>query len=382
MIGAGGLARRVLLLIGLPSAAWGQRVSSSLDVGGAAMRYADSVNSNGGSVSPAVAFEWPRATLGGAATFSHFASGWSSQGALNGSMFSRGVGPLVGEFAATAGGSAHQDGTRTGQALGNIRGHFMAEHVGAWLGGGTGQTWDGFVWRNIVATELGAWVKGWDATFVASAVPTSVADSIRYTDSQLSAHWMRPGLNFELGAEIGTRAGATGAIIGGSGRHWGSIAVTQWFAPKVGLIVSGGTYPIDLTQGFPGGRFLTVSVRFRTAPPREKADPRGSSGSVSSDGAASEPSMTFRALPPFHGAVLLEVTAFGARQVEVSGDFTSWKAVKLSSSGGGVWQVSLPITRGTHQMNIRVNGGPWLVPPGLPRLTDEFGGPVGLLVVE
>jgi len=92
--------------------------------------------------------------------------------------------------------------------------------------------------------------------------------------------------------------------------------------------------------------------------------------------------MTFRALPPFHGAVLLEVTAFGARQVEVSGDFTSWKAVKLSSSGGGVWQVSLPITRGTHQMNIRVNGGPWLVPPGLPRLTDEFGGPVGLLVVE
>ena len=350
------------------------------------MRYADSVNSNGGSLTPALSVEWPRATLGGAATFSHFASGWSSQGALNASMFSRGAGPLVGEFAATAGGSAHQDGTRTGQALGNIRGHFMADHAGAWLGGGTGRTWDGSDWRSVIATELGAWLKAWDATVVASAAPTSVADSIRYTDSQLSAHWTKAGSSLELGAEIGVRAGSTGAIIGGSGRHWGSIAVTQWLAPHVGLILSGGTYPIDLTQGFPGGRFLTLSIRFRSAPPSEKAGPHESNFVASSDGGgvagSSGPAMKFRALPPLDGFVLLEVAAAGARMVEVSGDFTSWKPVKLTTSAEGVWRVSLPISRGTHQINVRVNGGLWLVPPGLPRITDEFGGPVGLLVVE
>jgi hypothetical protein len=33
-------------------------------------------------------------------------------------------------------------------------------------------------------------------------------------------------------------------------------------------------------------------------------------------------------------------------------------------------------------MNLRLNGGQWLVPPGLLSMLDEFGGRVGLLVVE
>jgi len=383
----GRVARRVLLLFCLPPAAWGQRVSSSLDLGGAAMRYADSVSANGGSLTPALAIDWPRATLGGAATFSHFPSGWSSQAAMNGSIFSRGAGPLVGEFVATAGGSAHQDGTRTGQALGNIRGHVMAERGGAWLGGGTGRTWDGTDWRNVVNAELGGWLKGWGSTVVASRVPTSVDDSVRYTDSQISAHWA--GSSIELGGELGVRGGMTGAIIGGSGRHWGSIAVTTWLDPHLGVILSGGTYPIDLTQGYPGGRFLTLSVRLRSSDPTATVNPResASSGSSGADGASrvepNEPVMTFRALPPSNGVVMIEVTAAGARTVEVSGDFTVWKPVKLTpSASGGVWRLSMPIARGTHQINLRVNGGRWLVPPGLTPITDEFGGAVGLLVVE
>jgi len=92
--------------------------------------------------------------------------------------------------------------------------------------------------------------------------------------------------------------------------------------------------------------------------------------------------MTFKALPVSDGTVALEVAAYGAKTVEVSGDFTSWKPVKLAPSTGGAWKISLPIPHGTHQINVRVNGGQWLVPPGLPRLTDEFGGAVGLLVVN
>jgi len=57
--------------------------------------------------------------------------------------------------------------------------------------------------------------------------------------------------------------------------------------------------------------------------------------------------------------------------------------VKLTpSASGAVWRLSMPIARGTHQINLRVNGGRWLVPPGLTPITDEFGGAVGLLVVE
>jgi hypothetical protein len=232
----------------------------------------------------------------------------------------------------------------------------------------------------VIAGEIGAWMKAGDATLVASSAPTAVDDSVRYTDSQLSAHWSRSSV--EIGAEIGLRSGATGAIIGGSGRHWGSIAVTSWIAPRVGMILSGGTYPIDLTQGFPGGRFLTLSLRIRSSPGREPKDPHESNGGGVARAGSGEPAMTFRALPPSRGLVVIEVTMPGARSVEVSGDFTLWKPVRLTRSPGGVWRISLPMGRGTHQINLRVNGERWLVPPGLTPMTDEFGGAVGLLVVE
>jgi hypothetical protein len=352
-----------------------------LDIGGAAMRYADSLTANGGSLSPALAIEWPRGSIGGAATFSHFASGWSSQGAMNGSVFSHAAGLLVAELAGTAGGSAHQDGTRTGQALGTARGHLMSDRSGAWVGGGAGKTWDGDGWRNVINGELGAWMKAGAATLVASTTPTSVDDTVRYTDSQLSAHWSESDI--EVGAEVGFRAGATGTIVGGSGRRWGSVAATKWLAPRVGVVLSGGTYPIDLTQGFPGGRFVTLSVRFRSTPTTSASggpsDRRDTAPGTAGD---KEPAMTFQALPTTGGQVQLTVTASGVRSVEVSGDFTGWKPVLLTGGTGGKWVVSLPIARGTHQINVRLNGERWMVPSGLTPITDEFGGSVGLLVIE
>jgi hypothetical protein len=33
-------------------------------------------------------------------------------------------------------------------------------------------------------------------------------------------------------------------------------------------------------------------------------------------------------------------------------------------------------------MNIRLDGGAWIVPPGLLTSTDEFGGLVGLVTIE
>ncbi len=381
MIRWGAVARQILLSVALAPAAWAQRISSSVDIGGAAMRYADSLTANGGSVSPALAIEWPRATLGGAATVSRFASGLSSQGAMNASVFSHAAGLFVAELEGTAGASAHQDGTRTGQALGGFRGHLMADHSGAWLGGGMGRTWDGQTWRNVLNAELAGWFKADNVTLVASTTPTSVADTVRYTDSQLSMHWSRSVV--ELGGEIGFRAGATGAVVGGSGRRWGSVATTAWVAPNVGVVLSGGTYPIDLTQGFPGGRFVTLSLRIRSSPPAvESSRSADASGAAPANGANREASLSFRTLPTDGGQVQLEVHAPDARSVEVSGDFTSWRPVPLSRAGGGRWVVSLPIPSGTHQINVRVNGERWMVPPGLPPITDEFGGVAGLLVIE
>jgi len=72
----------------------------------------------------------------------------------------------------------------------------------------------------------------------------------------------------------------------------------------------------------------------------------------------------------------------GARLVEINGDFTNWIPVPLVPTEGDKWSVSVPIKRGKYQMNMRVDGGQWIVPPGLLSMADEFGGTVGLLVIE
>jgi hypothetical protein len=68
--------------------------------------------------------------------------------------------------------------------------------------------------------------------------------------------------------------------------------------------------------------------------------------------------------------------------VEVSGDFTEWVPMKLTSAGEGNWTLTLPVAPGHYQMNLRIDGGRWIVPPGLVPMVDEFGGAVGLLIVE
>jgi 1,4-alpha-glucan branching enzyme len=64
------------------------------------------------------------------------------------------------------------------------------------------------------------------------------------------------------------------------------------------------------------------------------------------------------------------------------GDFTDWAPAQLATGRRGWWTITLPIPAGTHRMNLRVDGGAWGVPPGLPVLTDEFSGTTALLTVE
>jgi 1,4-alpha-glucan branching enzyme len=81
-------------------------------------------------------------------------------------------------------------------------------------------------------------------------------------------------------------------------------------------------------------------------------------------------------------AVTLRVNAPGAHSVEINADFTNWTPVKLAPAGDDWWTSTLPLKPGKYQMNLRVNGGDWTVPPGLLSMVDEFGGTVGLLVLE
>ena len=72
----------------------------------------------------------------------------------------------------------------------------------------------------------------------------------------------------------------------------------------------------------------------------------------------------------------------GVEAVDVMGDFSDWSPLTLTRRGRDLWELALPLSPGMHQINVRVDGGAWMPPPGVPTMRDAFNGEVGLLVVN
>lgn len=372
----GGLLTLAALVAGgaIPGRAAAQRVTSSLDVQGTRLRYADTVDATATGLTPSVRLDWSHALLRASGTYAQLSSAWSADGGVDGALFSPSRGPLSAELAGSVGGSTHQDGTRTGMAIGMGRLHLDGESAGLWVGAGGGATSDGFVWRGVKQGEAGAWLSNGPASLTLTAEPTIVDDSIRYTDMTAEGGWTAGRL--ELDAVGGARAGAHLPSVASNATAWGSVRAVVWLASRVALLGSAGTYPVDYTQGFPGGRFASIGVRLSLTP-RARAVPEiEPAAAVPAVGGIS----TLQLVPGAKGSVL-RVLAPGARSVEVNGDFTGWTPRALTPAGQGWFTLPAPIASGTYQMNVRVDGGTWIVPPSLTVVRDEFGGSSGVLVV-
>jgi hypothetical protein len=376
------------LLAAVPSLALeAQRVAPILDVGASTVRYADSVSVAATTLSPTLRIESSNATVAASGTLSQIASGgWTAQGTLAASRFVPLGGRFHGELAATAGGSAHQDETRTGQLLAQGRAHFIGSARGLWVGGGLGTTWDGVAAHGLTLVDAGAWLSTGSATVLAAVAPTLIRDvgqpSLRYTDATAAARWV--GARAEVGASLGTRLGSDLPTTTGAST-WGSVSGALWVAGPVAVAASAGSYPIDYTQGYPGGRFVSLALRLARRP-----------GSKATSGAADASLAAARGVVAPIGPIAsffvgpsadrkhrtIAVRARAATSVEVTGDFTGWQPVRLTRRRDGRWVGTLPIPAGTHEIALRIDGGEWIVPPGLTTIRDEFGGLSGLLVIR
>jgi len=365
-----------------PVGASAQRVLSSVDISGTAVRYADSVDASGASVSPAFRVDWSHATLSANADISALAGKSATQGMIAPSMFTPSFGPAFAELAGSFAGSTHEDGTHTGQMLAAGRVYYApAPSGGAWLGGGVGQTWDGSAWRQITQGELGAWLDHSGVTTLVTLTPVRIADGIRYNDLEVAIRY--PGRSVEIGASLGGRTGSSGPVLGENQRVWGTVSALHWMSSRIALLASAGSYPVDLTQGFPGGRFATVTLRIASANTRRTTAVVGSSKEPSSDATANEAvARSFEVLTEAGNRRVISVDASGASVVEISGDFTQWRPVALSRGADGRWTMTQSIPRGTYQVEIRLNGGTWVAPPGLLKSRDELGAVVGILSIE
>jgi hypothetical protein len=360
--------RTILLLLLAPLSLHAQRRSITIDVGTARMRFADSIDATTASVSPAVRISNSRGSVNASLTLSRIGGAMSNAGLLNATVVTDRSRVFAGEAEAATGGSFHSDGTRTGQLLGFARVHAATSWRGAWLGGGVGATWDG-VWREVLQGDAGGWLSNGSSLVSLRLSPTIVDDSIRYSDTFVSGH--HELANWEFDASFGARAGDPLPTLPANRSTWGSAGATYWATPRLGIVAGAGVYPVDFTQGYPGGRYISLSVRLRPATPSmrpiEPWDPQLRAFQLHAEGG---------------DKYRLRVRAPSARVVELKGDFTLWRPVPLEREAGeGWWSVALPISNGTHEVNVRVDGGAWGVPPGLTPLRDEFGGRVGLLVV-
>jgi hypothetical protein len=177
-----------------------------------------------------------------------------------------------------------------------------------------------------------------------------------------------------------------GAAVGGSSRVWASGSAVAWLTSGLAIVASGGSYPVDFTQGYPGGHFVSVALRVASRPARKEsrvaAPPLDALAEAATTTLAAGATAFEVRASPTGGTRELRIRAASARSVEVNGDFTQWQPVSLVRADDGWWTITQAIAPGTYQINLRIDGGAWLAPPGLLTTKDEFGGIVGILTIE
>lgn len=80
--------------------------------------------------------------------------------------------------------------------------------------------------------------------------------------------------------------------------------------------------------------------------------------------------------------VVLLIDAPRAETVDLMGDATQWTIAKMSRTKSGRWRAELKLSPGMHRLTVRADGGTWIAPPGLPIGNDDYGTPVGVIVVR
>lgn len=262
------------------------------------------------------------------------------------------------------------------QAL--AREHLRTRFGGVYAGVSTGQVDQSNVARAIAGAHAGGFVRvgaeGQDELSLAAAYSDAgrMADSLglrRYADGL--GYWAHHADRLELSAGGGVRFG-TGRQSVTDG--WASANAAIWMTERVAVVLSGGRALADVTRGVPSVRYLSLSLRIGPSPAAAR-----SLLPVRHERASADGRLDVHAGDDSLRILTLRLTT--ASTVELMADFTDWEPVALDRVPNGDWRLERVIASGTHHVAIRVDGGPWIVPPNLPRVSDDFGGDVGILIV-
>ena len=193
----------------------------------------------------------------------------------------------------------------------------------------------------------------------------------RFGDLEGSLHWEMGAV--ELTAQMGRRFGDSYDVTSDS-RQWTSAMATVWLTDRIAIVGGGGRQPALPLRGLPARTFGMAGLELAYWPMSKTAVP------VSLPHAPLVKS--FEMKPGLGGLQKFVIRVSGVETVDVMGDFSDWSPLMLSRRGRDLWELSVPLSPGMHQINVRVDGGQWVAPPGMPTMRDSFGGEVGLIGVS
>jgi hypothetical protein len=309
------------------------------------------------------------------------------------------------------------------------------EHGGMWLGGGVARPWRVAVISSADVADVGAWGRVGEptarfgtATFTttftnfsftkvasvrdsaaapasadaslscASAALSDVTPSVppralfsetpaagvcarqsRFSDLEGAVRW-EWGI-MELAAQSGYRFGDAYDVTPDS-RRWSSATATVWVSDRVAFIGGGGRQPALPLRGLPARSFGMAGLEVAYSPVSRSGVPVSVPHSVLVKSFELRPAPNGGTGANAGGMQKIVIHVGGVETVDVMGDFSDWSPLTLVRRGRDLWELSVPLSAGVHQINVRVDGGPWMVPPGIPTMHDSFGSDVGMVVVS
>lgn len=175
-----------------------------------------------------------------------------------------------------------------------------------------------------------------------------------------------------VSAWLGRRAGARG-IAAQESADWGTVRLSWATSAATSLVGELARQPSDVARGIPAHTRAFVGIR---------VTPFARAAKPASAPPAAAPSLSIKVSPEVSGMRTISIIAPDARSVELTGDMTAWHVVALTRDGHGRWTTTLALAPGQYTCNVRIDGGAWVVPAGLPAVDDALGGRAGVLTVE
>ncbi len=162
------------------------------------------------------------------------------------------------------------------------------------------------------------------------------------------------------------------SIDGEVGRRWGDDirSITTWrietavpLSSDLAVVLSSHQTGAGLELGLPGSRSFTMGMRL---------------GGIEGIRPGVRPPPTITVERVADDAVEFTIRMPAGSRVRLMGEMTNWQVVELERRGRGRFTGRFKVAPGVYRVNIAVDGGPWIAPPGMPVVEDGFGGRVGL----